>query len=190
MRVSGLRTTELVLPVFVGDDGVVDYAAGRRLLKASRDFADRRWEGEGQFPDVSVAEALATEAASEWRDRALDDKRQEARDRAEVEEKRIRALYEHRKAACQDRIESCKATLNRLEESNEVEVKRIVPVWEANLKRSHAEMQAVDDDLERSLTDLIRRRSPAGEFSLLNVARIELAPPRVEETEEPAERGA
>ena len=96
----------------------------------------------------------------------------------------MRAVYEHRKAACQDRIESCRATLLRLEESGDSEVKRIAPVWEANLKRAQAEMQAVEDDLERSLTDLIRRRIPAGEFSLLNVARIELAPPRVEGADE------
>ena len=190
MRVSGLRTTELVLPVFVGDDGTVDFDAGRRLLKASRDFSDHRWEGSGNFPDISVAETLATEAVSNWRDRALDDKRQEARDRAEVEENRMRALYEHRKAACQDRIESCKATLQRLEDSGDAEVKRIVPVWEANLKRAQAEVQAVEDDLDRSLTDLIRRRSPAGEFSLLNVARVEMAPPRVEGTDEDSEEVA
>lgn len=176
MRISGLRSTELVVPMFVGDDGSVDFEAGRRLLKSSRDFGSERWEGDRRFPDSALAHEQAMAAASSWRDRALDDKRQEARDRAEVEEKRIQALYEHRKAACDDRIASCQATLLRLAESDDPDVKRIAPVWQANLRRAQAELQAVEDDLEQSLVDLNRRRTPSGEFNLLNVARIELAP--------------
>ncbi len=123
-----------------------------------------------------AAKRAAEEAASAWRDKALDDKRKEARDRAEVEEGRIRAVYEHRKAACEDRIESCKATLRRLEQSDDSEVKRIAPVWEANLRRAEAELEAVEHDLEEQITDLTRRRTPSGEFRLLNLARIELMP--------------
>jgi hypothetical protein len=61
------------------------------------------------------------------------------------------------------------------------ETVRVVPLWEANLRRAEAEVAALRDDLERDLADLDKRRIPGGEVQLLNVARIE--PDRTGETD-------
>ncbi len=172
VRIGGLRPREFVFPVFVDDDGAADEAAGEELLRRSRAFEAETSSEPFSSDTLDLAVSAAEQTAMARRDQELETARVVARERADVEEGRLRALMEHRTVAAQDRIAACRATLERLQASEDEGRKRVVPLWEANLARAQAELQAVREDFERSLFDLNKRRNPTGEFSLLNVARI------------------
>jgi ATP-dependent helicase HepA len=172
VKIGGLRPSEFVFPVFVDDDGNVDEAAGEELLRHSRLFAPETIADGSQTETLDSALAGAEAAVVARRDRELEEAQIAGRDRADVEEGRLRAVMEHRTIAAKDRIAACAATLERFRGSGDEGQRRIMPLWEANLARAEAELQAIQDDFESSLIDLNKRRNPAGEFSLLNVALI------------------
>ena len=118
--------------------------------------------------DWTEAEAITR------RDAELEAARRLAGERADVEEQRLRNLHAHRTTAAGDRIKSCEATLDRLRVSDDQQVRQAIPLWDANLARAIGELQAIDDDLQRSLVDLTSRRNPGAEYELLTVARIEV----------------
>jgi ATP-dependent helicase HepA len=170
--VGGLKPRTLVFPVFVSDAGVADLSIGARLLRLSREFAKESSDAMPVLSSLDEAHKVAESAASDMRDRMLDEARRLASERADIEEARLVSFHEHRTVAAMDRIQSCQATLERLRASDEQLVRQAVPLWEANLVRAEGELQAVDEDLHRSRVELATRRNPAGEFTLLNVARI------------------
>ena len=114
----------------------------------------------------------------ERRDRELVEAQRETSRRTGVEEERTRALFGSRMQAARDRIDSCRRTLDRLRDAVDPQRRQAIPLWDANLARAEAELAATREDLERSLIDISKRSMATGEFALLNVARVELAPLR------------
>lgn len=171
--VGGLKPKTFVLPVFVGDSKGVDLAIGRALLLRSRAFEDETIGAQPAVDTLETALELAESEAVTSRDRELIMAQQMALARADIEEKRLRSLHRHRTMAAEDRISACSVTLDRLRVSLEPQVRQAIPLWEANLSRAEGERRAIESDLQRSLMELVARRNPVAEYTLLNIARIE-----------------
>jgi hypothetical protein len=175
VKVGGVKPTEFVRPVFVGDDDEVDADLGRRLLERSRSFPDEAG-GSADLIDVAAldrAHRLALEDVGRTKEGMVAEARVRAAERVEREQERVEALFEQRQRAVRDKIRSSKATLRRMETSSERASQQTIPMWEANVARAEAELEAIKEDRERALAEIAKMSDPTGEFSLLNVARIE-----------------
>src|SRR5258708_2417807 len=176
IEIGGLKPKGFVFPVFVAERGGAEVAIGSQLLHLSRAFAKESSDGIPETDTLAKAHEGAQSAAIARRDQELQDARRLASERADIGEARLANLHDHRTLAARDRIQACTSTLDRLRASEEPLVRLAVPLWEGNLARAEGELQAIDDDLQRSMVELATRRNPTGEFSLLNVARIVALP--------------
>jgi len=174
LTVGGIASRRFVLPVFVSDDGDADYDAGMRLLRASRAFAPEESQAGPPLDRLDDAHGLAQALVKARHDEELAEAQREAAAGHETQRARTQALYESRARGAQDRIDACRQTLERLEDSDETQRRQAIPLWQANLARADAELQMIQSDLERALAELSKHSVPTGEYSLLNVARIEI----------------
>jgi SNF2 family DNA or RNA helicase len=173
VRIEGLRPKEFVFPVFVKDDGTADAELGTSLLTHSRKFELEHLAGTPDTTGLRQAHEVAQAIAFQRRDEELAEHQRETAERIRIEESRTRALYRRRLIAGEDRVAACRSTLDKLNHAVEPSRRAAIPLWEANLRRAEAEVEALRDDLERALMELERRRIPSGEVKLLNIARIE-----------------
>ena len=100
---------------------------------------------------------------------------QEAEERYSVERRRIERLYDTKEKAAQDKIAASEQTLQRLQASSDENDRRVIALWEANVRRDRAELDQIQEDRERALRELDETRRPEVKSSLLAVARIEVA---------------
>ena len=176
VKIGGLAGRQFIVPVFVPDGGAAEAEAGARLLQLSRHFLPEGGAATTATDQLDNAAAAAEELVGQRRDEELANAQIEASRRASIEEQRTQALFATRMQAARDRIDSCRRTLERLQVAEESQRRQVIPLWEANLARAESELSAIREDLDRSLIEISRRTQPAGEFNLLNIARIELQP--------------
>jgi SNF2 family DNA or RNA helicase len=175
IRIGGVKPAEFVHPVFVSDADEVDADLGRRLLERSRSFPNEAG-GSADEIDTTVldrAHGLALEYVGRTKEELVGEARVRAEERVEKEQERVHALFEQRQRAARDKIRSSRATLGKMEASSERASQLTIPMWEANVARAEAELEAIKEDRERALAEIKKMSDPTGEFSLLNVARIE-----------------
>ena len=179
LTIGGPRRREYVHAVFVDDQGEVVPELGERLLRHSREFRDER----PPRSDAASSLDLATlETAREHAQAFIDDRRgallrdaqREASERYDIERERIERLYDNRTQAANDRVLASESTLARLRGSGNPDDRRVIPAWEANVRRDRAELERIRQDRERDLEQLASTRNPQAEHQLLGVARIEV----------------
>ena len=179
LTVSGPQPREYVHAVFVDERGESNPELGEALLRHSREFRDER----SHQPDgVATLDQSTLEAAHERARTFIDDRRatllrevqREANERYDRERERIERLYDNRARAASDRVLASESTLARLRASENSDDRRVVPAWEANVRRDQAELERVRQDRERDLEQLASTRNPQAEHQLLGVARIEV----------------
>ncbi len=176
LKVGGLRPREGVHSIFVDDSGQADPIIGASLLKHSRGFECEDSLGVLDITTLDVAYDRAHKEISALRDKLLVNLREETQVRFEVEQERIKRLYDNRAQAAGDRIRSCSDTLERLKASDQQSQRQAIPLWEANLGRAQRELESLGQDRERSLQELSAARTPQAEYRLLAAARIEVTP--------------
>ena len=174
---GGPQPKEYVTPIFIGDDGEPDNDLADRLLLASREFAPEtaRMDSAAIAGEIDAAHSLSQQLIAEQRDARRRELSDEAEARYSVERKRIERLYDNKEKAARDKIATSEQTLQRLEASNEENERRVIPVWQANVRRDQAELEHLRDDRARALRELDETRRPDVTSSLLAVARIEVA---------------
>ncbi len=172
--IGGLNPMSRVVPVFVSDTGETDIDAGARLHRQSRLFRPEESSDIPNTASLDAAKSAAEQVAASQMNELLDAARVKAESSAAVAEERLRALFRRKVEAASDRIDSCRSTLEKMRMSTTSGQQRVIPVWEANLRRAEAESERLESDLEVQLADLSKQGHPDGEYELLNIARIEL----------------
>jgi hypothetical protein len=76
--------------------------------------------------------------------------------------------------AAADRLETTRTTLARLEPSEDLETRRILTVWRANLERDARIVEELGQERARRLGELDRLLHPKGDYRLLNAAGFEV----------------
>lgn len=174
VSITGLKPNGFVYPVFVPDGGDADEAAGDALHRLSRRLAP---EESSHAPDVQGldrAKTVAEARAGERLNAALAEARGYAERVGDQQERRLNALFARKTQHAEDRREQCERTLTRLAASASDDDRRVIPLWEANMSRAEAELQRLESDRQLQLRELKQRLHPSGEWSLLNLARVEV----------------
>ena len=173
--VPGIRNTEYLEPVFVSDGGEVSEAIGRLLLDRACGFS-----GEETIPAENItanpdqAAQLANEFAVGKIGTLQDAATSQAGGRIDNEVSRLTNYYANKEQSANERVEATRATLNRIRESNEPEQLRIVPVWEANLRRDESYAQNLGEERRRRIAEAERHRYPQVSWALKSLGRIEV----------------
>lgn len=177
LKVSGAQPKELVLPVFVDDQGNSDLRLGRDLLHSSRAFdgAEERESRMGpiRLDTLSMAHSMAETIVAGERDSMIAELSSEALERHNTDTDRINNLYQSRLSAAERRHANDVRNLERLRASNAENDRRVVPIWEENVRRSKAAAELIKQDRSRELQQLSRALQPEVSYHLLCVARIE-----------------
>ena len=81
---------------------------------------------------------------------------------------------DYRKRAARERARSTQATLERLRRSVEVSDHKIVPVWQANLRRDEELLTTLANERDRRFTETESLRQPSVTSSLKSLGRVKI----------------
>jgi ATP-dependent helicase HepA len=175
LKVSGPEMFARVVPVFVGDDGLVDEGLAHLLIQKSRAFDYEEITNSSVPGSFDLCHDLAQQWIGEEQAKLIANAREQAASVEVTERDRIDRLAAHKKQAASDRVASVASTLQRLETSGNADQQRIVPAWKGKLATAERELELVDQERTDMLYELSERRSVTAEYSLINVARIEVS---------------
>ena len=174
--VSGLQSSEHVVPVFVSDEGSVDRDKGLRILQSACLFDGREEEvAAGRIPrNLEELEPLARRFANTIQRDLQRDAASEAAGRVDQEIARLQDWFDYRDRVALDRLEATRDTLNRLRSSGDQSVRRIIPVWEANLRRDEALPERLMKERGARIKEIEKHRHPQVAWALKSLGRIEV----------------
>lgn len=173
---GGPQPKEYITPIFIDDNGETDATLAERLLLASRDFAleATHMDAPAVAGGIDAAHDRSQQIIAERRDALRSELSEDAEGRYSVERKRLERLYDNKEKAAKDKIAASEQTLQRLEASTDENERRVIPLWQANVRRDQTELELVQEDRARALRELDETRRPDVTSSLLAVARIEV----------------
>ena len=175
--VSGVHPKEEILHLFVNDEGVVDEEVGRRIAKRAARFDARETEipqSEVPIPGVRRVADVAESYAEDRRRKLRKEAEHEADTNVDREIGRLGDWFDYRERAARDRARSTQATLERLRRSVEVSDHKIVPVWQANLRRDEELLTTLANERDRRFTEIESLRQPSVTSSLKSLGRVEI----------------
>ena len=176
LTVPGVQSTEHLVPIFVGDQGEADAEVGQRLLDRAGRF-DRR---EQEIPTTRIPDNLDSiePFARQFANRRQQELQTEAERRASAqvdrEVARLSSWFDYQEQVASDRLAATRATVDRLRASDDESVRRILPVWEANLKRDEQLPERIATQRRRRIADAEQYRFPQVTWSLKSLGRIEV----------------
>ena len=180
LTTGGSRPSESVVSIFVDDDGVCDLDLGAALLLRSRALHGPEQPSNPQFTpqmgSLQEAYTASERVIADRRDSLYEERRMQSLDRRDTDVGRIGRFYRNRAEAAQHRLNGDRRTLERLQASSDENERRVIPIWEENVRRSEASLAEVERSKQRELQDLNRSLSPDVNYSLLCLARIVAAP--------------
>ena len=179
LKAGGRQPHERVVSIFVGDDGQVDLEVGRQLLDRSCDL-DQREEPyrdidlylQSVLPTLPSAIVAAQQTIDGERDQEWAELSQAAEARHSTELQRVTSLYSYKREGAQSRHDADQRTLARLRASTDEGDRRVIPIWEGNVRLSQAVLQQLDADEAKERQQVNAQLNPDVSYSLLNVARI------------------
>ena len=175
-EISGPWATERTVPLFVSDAGEVSIDLGKALTESACRFDDGEEEIEPYaIPDnLELIKPVAEQAAAAQRETLQRQVHNQAAERVDREVSRLRAYFDYREMTARDKISETRSTLDRIRKSEDESERRILPVWEANLRRDEAMLEELLDEKPRRIEDAEKYRNPAVAWSLKSLGRIEV----------------
>ena len=175
-EISGPWATERILPIFVSDYGQVNIDLGRKLAeRACRFDEDEEEIDPSLIPDnLKVVEPVANRAATDERESLQLQIQSQAAERVDQEVTRLTAYFDYREMTAGDKVAETRATLNRIRESEDESERRILPAWEANLRRDEATLAELVAGRPRRIEDAEKHRRPGVAWALKSLGRIEV----------------
>ena len=175
--IAGVKSVERLIPVFVSDDGEVNEETGRLLVERACRFDREKEIDPVDIPkNIEEMATLANQFASERREMIQRQAAQEAVERTEREVSRLLARFDYRERAAQNRLEATLATLRNIRASNDETQRRILPVWEANLRRDEGLPGKLVEERKQQIAVVERHRFPQVDWGLKSLGRIEVVP--------------
>ena len=174
--VSGIRSVERIVPVFVSDSGEVDLEIGRLIVQRAFQFdKDEENIDPAEIPNnLDDAHRLVEQFASEESERMQQQAQSEASERTSREVTRLGAMFDYRERVASDKAEATQATLEQLRNSDDEVQRRILPVWEANLRRANEILDNLAEERDRRIDEIEQYRYPQVDWALKSVGRIEV----------------
>ena len=178
-EISGPWATERILPIFVNDNGEVNIDLGKKLTERACHFDDDEEEIDSSLiPDnLKVVELVANRAATDERESLQRQIQGQAAERVDQEVARLMTYFDYREMTARDKVAETRATLNRIRESEDESERRILPVWEANLRRDETTLAELVAERPRRIEDAEKHRHPQVAWALKSLGRIEVVNP-------------
>ena len=89
---------------------------------------------------------------------------------------KVERIYNNRKNAAEAKVEAMKKVFDRVSQSQDPEVLKIVPVWAKNLENANKHLEQIEKDKTKSIIDLDLRREVSGKYSMLTASAVEILP--------------
>ena len=174
--VSGIRPEERIVPVFVSDNGEIDLDIGRIIVqRAFRFDKDEENINPDEIPNnLDDAHLLAEQFASEKSEQMQRQVQNQADDRTSREVDRLEAMFDYRERVANDKMVATQATLEQLRANDDEVQRRILPVWEANLRRAQEVIDNLAEERERRIDEVEQYRYPQVDWALKSLGRIEV----------------
>ena len=174
--IPGVRSTEHLEPVFVGDDGTVDLEKGHKLvMRAFRFDSVEEDISPSEIPNnLEMVGPIADQCARARREVVQQKAESRAAGRIDRELSRLAEWFDYRERAARDRVEATQSTLDRIRESDDESQRQILPVWEANLRRDTEVLDNLAPERGRRIAELEKHRHPQVTWALKSLGRIEV----------------
>ena len=176
--IPGVRTREHLVPVLVSDAGRVDVEAGRRIMQRGAAFDREEQEiDKSRIPaNLDDAARVANGFANTEQRKLQRDAERRADERVDQEVARVAAWFDYRERVARDRVVATRATLQRLRASDDDAARRILPVWEATLRRDRELPGKLAAERSRRIARVEKLRHPQVAWALKSLGRIEVVP--------------
>lgn len=177
-----VRTKYRTLPVFVTDDGEVDLDAADRIVQRSLSIdelspdavestAPISQESRDFLPRAKTeADLIASNLVKELETSLL----QTANERIDRETKKIEGYFAYRIEVAARKIQNIEETVERLQGSSDEEQRRIIPVWQSNLKKTRDQKVGLENEFEQQLNRLRSLRNLPCSARLVQIVRVEI----------------
>lgn len=181
LELGGLVQSKELLPIFIASSGEEDADAADWLL--ARITFGKKEEVSGFHPPlpprdeafeaaVALAEAKAFGTLLERQETV----EAENQVRLEQEKTKLERFYDYREIAERDRLDAVEAVHERVSNSDDPTVLRIVPVWAKNLERAQRALETTSVERERRLRELEGREHVSGQHSRLAAFAVDVHP--------------
>ena len=176
---SGVRDVDTLEAVFVSDDGEVSEETGRQLVQRASRFDKEESINPYRIPDnLDYIELQATSYVNSRQQALKSEAEAQAAGRIEREISRLQVFYDYKERAARDKVESTRATLNRIQQSVTESQRQILPVWEANLRRDEKISANLAEERRRRIEEAGQHRYPQVSWALKSLGRIEVVDPK------------
>lgn len=179
LEFEGVLSSKEVFPVFISDDGEPDSELADWLVDRASVLKREEWgtteppvRGKNFDEAVETATRLAIERLlirqAELESTNLD--------RVAQEREKLERFYEYRAIAAEEKLASVRRTFERVNESSDSEVQRIVPVWRKNVETAANLVAGIKTERERRLAQLATRDVVTAQHEVLTASFVEIVP--------------
>lgn len=171
--VSGIRSTEHLMPIFVSDDGEIDMELGQRITERACLFDSA--EQEIHIPNnIDEAKALVDEFVGNKRQTLQAEAIEQAGAQVAQEVDRLTKYYDYRERVAQDKVDNARNILERQRKELVGVQRNILPVTEAQVRDREAILTTLTEERKRRIAEAEKFRYPAVADSLKSLGRIEV----------------
>lgn len=171
--VSGIRSTEHLMPIFVSDDGEIDMELGQRITERACLFNSA--EQEIHIPNnIDEAKALVDEFVGNKRQTLQAEATEQAGAQVAQEVDRLTKYYDYRERVAQDKVDNARNILERQRKELVGVQRNILPVTEAQVRDREAILTTLTEERKRRIAEAEKFRYPAVADSLKSLGRIEV----------------
>lgn len=176
LGVPGLREFRELAAYFVVDGGECDAELGEQLMRRAAGFpkdvalAPSDVNLDELEPALAVSETAGYTRLRDLEARAHEDSQR----RVERERDKLTAYFDYREHSAHDRLASSRGVLANVEESEQPEVRRIIPAWRANVARDERLIAELGVERDKQLATLAHQVAAGGDLRLIAIARVEI----------------
>jgi hypothetical protein len=125
---------------------------------------------------ITSATGLADQYALESLLRTQMDREVANRERLAQERAKLERFFTYRRQAADEKLASTQRVFERLSESDDPEVMRIIPVWAKNLETAKRVIANLESDADRRLNELTTHERVTSRHELIAVSYVEIVP--------------
>jgi len=176
---GGVGKTMEVFPIFIHRDGRVDPVLSDWLLDHASSMKREEWDPVPLPPADGAFERAVAAAEIRAKDRLLARQAELSavnQQRLEQEKSKVHRLYDYRTRAAAEKLVAVGATLERIRNSPDQEVQRIIPIWSKNLENARRTVQTVESDRVRRLAELEGTANVTAKQDLLTASYVQIVP--------------
>jgi len=179
LEYHGVKDYKEVFPAFVTLEGTEDDSLAVWLLERSARIKREDWGASELPPRDESFEKAVVDADQRAIQRLLEQQSALSLQNAErLEKERIKLenLYDYRQKALVDKLESVNNVLNRVSESTDPTVRRIIPAWQKNLENVIQLAERTKVERKSRLNELREREQISAQHEMISASFVDIVP--------------